>query len=88
MNIGRKIQFLRAKHNYYIYLVAEYLGINDKEYMDIECGKVNPSEEIIRKIASLYGVKEESLTSDDNKIVIISSKKEQNLNNKQVHLRN
>ncbi len=71
MHVGRKIQYLRSKNGIYISRVADYLKISDKEYMDIENGTYVPNDEILEKIASLYGVDVTSL-KNDNKIVLFS----------------
>lgn len=58
---------LRTENRYSQDLLAKILGISRLSYMKYESGEVEPSVEIIRKLAKIYKVSYETLIDDELK---------------------
>lgn len=68
---------LRVKNRYSQELLAKVLGLSRQAYMKYESGEVEPSVEIVRKLAKIYKVPYEVII--DNQISAVSDESKKNL---------
>lgn len=68
---------LRVKNRYSQELLAKVLGLSRQAYMKYESGEVEPSVEIVRKLAKIYKVPYEVII--DNQISVVSDESKNNL---------
>lgn len=56
MNVGKNLQIIREIHNYTQSYVADFLGISQKSYSNLEKANNNITVETIMKICELYKI--------------------------------
>lgn len=56
MNVGKNLQIIREIRNYSQNYVAEYLGVSQKSYSNLERSENNISVDVLIKLSELYNI--------------------------------